>query len=521
MSIRAFYSEQSGASRNVAIGAAVGLAVVAAFAYGWWSQQARDAQDALATDAGAPVEEPVQAQESADNTPVAPVVAPQPVEPEQTAPGDEVDQAQTTTDPQEERVESSEAPEVSEPAPERSADAPEAVASALDTTPQSSDAVAETDNAPLEEEPQTPTLVAPADEEVAPIFEVVRVEESGDAVIAGRAEAGGMVRILLDGVSVAETSADASGAFVALVSLDPSEDPRTLTLESVREGEAPVVSEQTALVAPFGAVDTEENVEIAALETPSAPVEPSTAEDQPAAGEQAAPIATEAPTVAETPDAPVPVQDTQTAALPGPDATPQVVIVAPDGAVPQSPSVAPARPDAPDTPNVVIDTISYDEEGEVILVGRAQPGNFIRLYLDNILAQTETVAATGEWRSRVTGIEAGVYTLRADETGENGRVVSRFETPFERVTRPRAIAAATQVAEAEVGSDETDVLGNESPMRAAAGIVTVQPGFTLWAIARENYGDGVQYVRVFEANKAQIRDPDLIYPGQVFSVPQQ
>jgi nucleoid-associated protein YgaU len=50
-------------------------------------------------------------------------------------------------------------------------------------------------------------------------------------------------------------------------------------------------------------------------------------------------------------------------------------------------------------------------------------------------------------------------------------------------------------------------------------VVTVQKGFTLWAIARENYGDGRLYVKVFEANRAQIRNPDLIYPGQVFTVP--
>ena len=52
-----------------------------------------------------------------------------------------------------------------------------------------------------------------------------------------------------------------------------------------------------------------------------------------------------------------------------------------------------------------------------------------------------------------------------------------------------------------------------------ATIITVQPGFTLWGIARKSYGDGVLYVRVYEANKDQIRDPDLIYPGQVFTVP--
>ena len=52
-----------------------------------------------------------------------------------------------------------------------------------------------------------------------------------------------------------------------------------------------------------------------------------------------------------------------------------------------------------------------------------------------------------------------------------------------------------------------------------ARIVTVQPGFTLWQIASESYGDGVLYVQVFEANRDKIRNPDLIYPGQVFTVP--
>jgi nucleoid-associated protein YgaU len=48
----------------------------------------------------------------------------------------------------------------------------------------------------------------------------------------------------------------------------------------------------------------------------------------------------------------------------------------------------------------------------------------------------------------------------------------------------------------------------------------VQPGFTLWAIARDRFGAGDQYVRVYEANRDLIRDPDLIYPGQVFALPE-
>ena len=48
---------------------------------------------------------------------------------------------------------------------------------------------------------------------------------------------------------------------------------------------------------------------------------------------------------------------------------------------------------------------------------------------------------------------------------------------------------------------------------------TIQPGNTLWAIAEERYGDGFLYVAVFEANRDRIRNPNLIYPGQVFRIP--
>ena len=66
------------------------------------------------------------------------------------------------------------------------------------------------------------------------------------------------------------------------------------------------------------------------------------------------------------------------------------------------------------------------------------------------------------------------------------------------------------------------VAAQEEPAAAAVApvSVTVQPGFTLWQIATEQLGAGTRYVQVFEANKDQIRDPDLIYPGQVFAIPE-
>jgi len=49
--------------------------------------------------------------------------------------------------------------------------------------------------------------------------------------------------------------------------------------------------------------------------------------------------------------------------------------------------------------------------------------------------------------------------------------------------------------------------------------LTVVHGDNLWNIARAHYGEGLRYTVIFEANKTQIRDPDLIYPGQIFSLP--
>ena len=59
-----------------------------------------------------------------------------------------------------------------------------------------------------------------------------------------------------------------------------------------------------------------------------------------------------------------------------------------------------------------------------------------------------------------------------------------------------------------------------APVAAPAPItITVQPGLTLWAIARRVYGRGALYPRIFEANRELIRSPGRIFPGQVLLLP--
>jgi nucleoid-associated protein YgaU len=180
--------------------------------------------------------------------------------------------------------------------------------------------------------------------------------------------------------------------------------------------------------------------------------------------------------------------------------------------------------------NVVIDSITYDAGGEVVLAGRGQDRGFVRVYLNNAPIQTTRIAADGAWRTPLPDVDTGIYTLRVDQIDAQGAVISRTETPFLResaevlantraATTPAPVTAAVAEPAGDTGTGTGTASAAPAPARVQAVAITVQPGSTLWAIARESYGDGMQYMRVFEANRDNIRNPDLIYPGQVFAVP--
>ncbi|MFT6104674.1 MAG: nucleoid-associated protein YgaU [Paracoccaceae bacterium] len=160
---------------------------------------------------------------------------------------------------------------------------------------------------------------------------------------------------------------------------------------------------------------------------------------------------------------------------------------------------------------VVIDVIGYGPLGEVTLEGRGASGRAplagvsnVRVYLDNARVSDGVIAGDGRFVVDLPAIEAGVYTLRVDQIGPDGTVASRFETPFKREDPSTLAQLAPRLS---------------APGGVAASVITVQPGYTLWGIASGRYGDGLSYLKVFAANRTQIRNPDLIYPGQVFALP--
>ncbi len=64
-------------------------------------------------------------------------------------------------------------------------------------------------------------------------------------------------------------------------------------------------------------------------------------------------------------------------------------------------------------------------------------------------------------------------------------------------------------------------IGGADAQRFAAGKAIIRRGDNLWTIARRVYGTGIKFTTIYEANAGQIRDPDRIYPGQVFNLPTQ
>lgn len=183
---------------------------------------------------------------------------------------------------------------------------------------------------------------------------------------------------------------------------------------------------------------------------------------------------------------------------PNPEAAPTILLS--DGAgqvallTPTVPLVQTGESDTAVVSDLALDTISYGEEGAVELAGRSATAGIAQVYLDNAPVSRTNISDDGQWRLQLPEVDSGVYTLRVDHLDAAGKVVSRVETPFKRET--------------------AEVVAN-----SAASAVTVQTGSTLWAIAQARYGDGTLYTRVFSANKGLIRDPNLIYPGQVFDLP--
>ncbi|MBM3519704.1 MAG: LysM peptidoglycan-binding domain-containing protein [Alphaproteobacteria bacterium] len=372
---------------------------------------------------------------------------------------------------------------------------------------------------------------------IVPTFDTVRIEKSGEAVIAGRAEPGANVTVKLGGAVIGSATANADGSFVVVPEQALPAGSGALTIEAKAGDAAPVTSEQSvAVIVPENGKDQS----LVAVVSPNEPTkvlqkpEASTSEAAPAAGET-----------------------TELASAPA---------------------------------QISIDSVDYDESGNIVFSGSGAPGSAARIYVDNALAGEVKAGDDGRWTFSGTQITTGTHTLRADAITADGSVASRAEVPFFREERSKVATADTgattteqaadagQAATTDTGAATTDegaatttadagaTTTTESATTTTAdsgatttadsgttttadagatttadtgaattteqattttaeatgpkeGRIVIQPGNNLWRISRVIYGTGMKYTVLYDANREQIRDPDLIYPGQVFKTP--
>ena len=99
----------------------------------------------------------------------------------------------------------------------------------------------------------------------------------------------------------------------------------------------------------------------------------------------------------------------------------------------------------------------------------------------------------------------------------DGTVGKEYAAPEGRITIVTASAEPEQPAEPEKPVEPAKPVEPEKP--AESGIYTVAAGDCLWSIAQKTYGTGTKWGVIYEANKATVKDPGMIYIGQVLTIP--
>ncbi|ODN68837.1 LysM domain/BON superfamily protein [Methylobrevis pamukkalensis] len=230
-----------------------------------------------------------------------------------------------------------------------------------------------------------------------------------------------------------------------------------------------------------------------------------------------------------------------TATAPAP-VTGRAVVQAPSSA--SSEAGQPAGQTAAAAPALTVEAVELEAGRSLFVAGAGAGGSAVRVYVDGNLVGEAAAPDRGRWIFESTlpaPLADGDHPVRADMVDGAGNVIARAEVTFS--VEPDA-AVATAPAGTSPGNAQAEASGSASGAGADMAIVgtgaasggsgeggavaarvgepakvIIRRGDNLWTISRRLYGRGMRYSTIYLANTDQIRNPDLIYPGQVFVLP--
>lgn len=369
-------------------------------------------------------------------------------------------------------------------------------------------------------------------EEVAPETTEPQVTETAEAELAP-AESVEQV------VQAAETPA------IETETPEATEPQTTVSAAEIAPVEEPAAADSTVVEEP---AEPDADIEVAQVSEPAVPAAPA-AED----------VVTEAPAV--DPPAETSAEETVVEEAEAPvRAEPEVAVEAQSEQEPEPEATSPVIAIVPPT----IDAVEIDGDRN-FFAGSGSEGHTVRLYVENRAVGT-SVVQDGRWLvEAINVLTSAAQRIRVDMLNADGTVAARAEVDFvvdlppapqadpeaidpaapTQGEQPVAVAQTPEIAvepesaaeqqvetasEPQVEPEPVSVpeaseapvptmVGTTTGDRTTSGQVIIRRGDNLWTIARRVYGEGMRYTQIFEANASQIRDPDLIYPGQVFALP--
>lgn len=303
-------------------------------------------------------------------------------------------------------------------------------------------------------------------------IDLARVKPDGAAVFAGTAAPNAKIRIFEGDILLGETIANANGEWVIVLEKSLAAGQHLISVAMERSDGTTEMADRSLAVEIYQDTETKPLVALLPETATEVPVLIQSPDDV----DKAKPAATASEAiVADAAKADATMSETAAAAPGKAEANSQI----------SASQIAALAPSA----------IVWRDASRILISGTSRGG--VRVAVNDAKGQfgEALVLADGAWQ--VAGsldMDIAVNQLRFALFDDANQIIARYDLPVK----------ARDLAKGQDGSP----------------LVVVNKGDMLWRIAYHQLGEGVKYVDIVRRNQQDIADPDLIFPKQIFAVPQ-